>query len=165
MRSMICHSSSTSGRPCTDVVPSPVFSLSPVDPPTCTQPGPVHDTAVIWRRTNHGPHLNFAQGYCSSTDRTKSIGWRKGGESEVATHPRSRRRDLFGGEVPASLSSSRRVASAAVPAVGFLPRCSGDARQMWWPQGAFLCNRDCFYRGGRGVINKSNNKIIPMRCK
>jgi hypothetical protein len=165
MRSTICHSSSTSGRPCTDVVPSPVFSLTPVDPPTCTQPGPVHDTAVIWRRTNHGPYLNFAQVYCSSTDRTKAIGWRKGGESEVATHLRSRRRYLFGGEVPASLSSSRRVASAAVPAVGFLPRCSEDARQTRWPQGAFLCNRDCFYRGGRGVINKSNNKIIPMRCK
>jgi hypothetical protein len=77
------------------------LSLSPVGQPACTQPGPVHDTAVLRQRTNHDPYLNFAQGYCSSMDCTKAIGLRKGGESEVATHPRSWHRDLFGGEVPA----------------------------------------------------------------
>jgi hypothetical protein len=79
----------------------PQYSLSPIGQPACTQLGPVHDTAVLRWCTSHGPHLNFAQGYRSSTDRAKAIGWRKGSNSEVATHPRSRRRDLFGGEVPA----------------------------------------------------------------
>jgi hypothetical protein len=74
-------------------VPSPVLSLSPIGQPACTPLGPVHATAVLRRRTNLGPYLNFAQGYCSSTDRAKAIEWRKEGNSEVATHRQSRGAD------------------------------------------------------------------------